>query len=53
MSPPAVATESADGQPEQPTAAAAIAEELEKKLQVTLSWSNFVFSLSWFCKVLR
>uniref|UniRef100_A0A1J3JAG0 Nascent polypeptide-associated complex subunit alpha-like protein 2 n=1 Tax=Noccaea caerulescens TaxID=107243 RepID=A0A1J3JAG0_NOCCA len=33
MSPPSVATESPDGQPEQPTAAAAIAEELEKKLQ--------------------
>lgn len=36
MSPPTVATEFADGQPEQPTAAAAIAQELEKKLQVTL-----------------
>lgn len=34
MSPPAVVTESADVQPEQPAASSAIAEELEKKLQV-------------------
>ncbi|ESQ45588.1 hypothetical protein EUTSA_v10010701mg [Eutrema salsugineum] len=33
MSPPAVVTESADGQPEHPVAASSIAEELEKKLQ--------------------
>lgn len=42
MSPPAVVTESSDVQPEQPAAAAAVAEELEKKLQVRLSMYDLV-----------
>jgi len=39
--PPAVVTESADGQPEQPPVTA-IAEELEKKLQVKTILRRFV-----------
>lgn len=45
--PPAdVVTESSGGQPEQPTAAATIAEELEKKLQVS---DDFTFLCHGFC----
>ncbi|VVB17736.1 unnamed protein product [Arabis nemorensis] len=40
MSPPAVVTESADVQPEQRATSAAIAEELEKKLQSHLENSS-------------